>query len=75
MKVAHHPAADRGVSSLMYVGDDGLPSDTAIATRTRVQMVGLGVGLGYGIARTRGVLRLGLVGVALYLLSGRFPAA
>ena len=72
MKVSYHPSSERGVSQLMYVGDDGLPAD---AERERAQMIGLGLAAGYGIAKTRGIVRLGILGVALYLLSGRFPAA
>lgn len=62
MKIEHQRATERGVSQLMYVGDDGLPVDDKITLHALL------FAAGYGVAKTRGVLRLGLLGLVAYTI-------
>lgn len=59
MRIEHHPSPERGVQQLMYVGADGLPDENAAG------VLAMMFAAGYGAAKTRGILRVGLFGLAI----------
>jgi hypothetical protein len=62
MKVTIHPAADRGVSQLMVVGD--VPA-TAMDELGPAKALGILFALGFAAAKTRGVVRLATIAAAV----------
>ncbi len=65
MIVSYKPPADRGVTQLMYVGDDEAV-DKAVAAPSSTQML-VGAIAAFVALQSKGITRLTAVGVAGYI--------
>ena len=65
MKIAYHPAPDRGVQQLMTVGEYGVVGATAPVEWKTVTPVATVFALGVVAGRTNGLFRLLAIGAAV----------
>jgi hypothetical protein len=65
MQISYKPPSDRGVTQLMYVGDDDAV-DKAVAMPT-AQELGIGVVAAIVALQSKGITRLAATGIAAFI--------